>query len=52
MAWALSGVLYAALGGACAQLKPGRAILVYLGVHALVIVVAAFLLYIGPHVVV
>jgi len=48
--WFLSGVLYAALGGACAQLKLRRAIPLYLGIHVFVLVVAAFMLYIGPHV--
>ena len=49
--WALSCALYALLGGACAQLAPGRALLSYLGVHAFVLVVVTFILFIGPHVV-
>jgi hypothetical protein len=52
VSWALSGILYAILGGACAQLAPGRAVLVYLGIHALVVAVVSFIMFIGPHVIV
>ena len=50
--WALSGALYAMLGGASAQLAPGRAVLSYLGIHAFVLVVVCIIMFIGPHVIV
>jgi hypothetical protein len=49
LTWALSGLMYAALGGACAQLEIGRAVLAYLGIHAFLFVVVSFVLFIGPH---
>lgn len=48
-AWALSVAVYAILGGACAQLAPGRAVPVFLGIHTFVLVVASFVQFIGPH---
>ncbi len=51
-AWALSVAVYAILGGACAQLAPGRAVLTYLGIQAFVLVVVCSILFIGPHVIV
>jgi hypothetical protein len=50
--WALSGAAYAMAGGACAQLAAGRGAVTYLGIHGLVQVVASFLMFIVPHVVV
>jgi len=50
--WALSGAAYAILGGACAQLAPGRAVLAYLTIHGIVLVVVFFIMFIGPHVIV
>lgn len=47
--WALSIAVYAILGGACAQLAPGRAVLTFLGVHAFVLAIATFIQFIGPH---
>jgi hypothetical protein len=52
LSWALSGILYAILGGACAQLAPGRAVLAYLAIHALVLAVVSFIMFVGPHVIV
>jgi hypothetical protein len=51
VSWALSGLLYAILGGACAQLAPGRAVLAYLAIHALVLAIVSFIMFIGPHVI-
>lgn len=50
-AWAMSGAAYALLGGVCAQLAPGRAVLAYLGVQSGVLVVSSFVRFIGPHVI-
>ena len=49
-AWALSGALYALLGGVCAQLTPGWAVGTYLGVHAFLLAAVAFLTYIAQYV--
>jgi hypothetical protein len=49
--WALSIVLYAVLGGACAQLSPGRGVLAFLGVHAALAAIVTFIQFIGPHLV-
>jgi hypothetical protein len=49
--WALSILVYAILGGACAQLRPGQAVLTYLGIHAFVVLAVSFILFIGPHIV-
>jgi hypothetical protein len=51
ISWAVSVVAFALLGGACAQLSPGRGVLVFLGVHVVLTAVVSFVLYIGPHVV-
>jgi len=47
--WALSLAVYAILGGACAQVAPGRAVLTFLGVHAFVLLVVFIIRFIGPH---
>ena len=49
--WALSILVYAILGGACAQMRPGQAVLTYLGIHAFVLLVVSFIAFIGPHIV-
>ena len=50
-AWVLSIAIDAILGGACAQLPPGRGVLAFLGIHAALVVVATFVQFIGPHLV-
>jgi hypothetical protein len=50
--WALSGILYSIIGAVCAQLGSGRAVLAYLAIHALVLLLVSFVMFIGPHVMV
>ncbi len=48
--WGFSGVVFALVGGVCAQLTPGWAAGTYLGVHGFILAAVAFLSYISQYV--
>jgi len=50
VAWITSAVLYAALGSACAQLTPSRAIGTFVSINAVVVGAVAFFTYISRYI--
>ena len=50
VAWVFSAALYAALGSVCAQLTPGRAIVTFLSINAVLVGVLAFFTYIARYI--
>jgi hypothetical protein len=50
VAWVFSAALYAVLGSVCALLTPGRAIVTFLSINAVLIGVVAFFTYIARYI--